>query len=291
MCYPTPIAVSLGKEIKLCAFTGGLASLSGVAILAWLLLVVARSGTAKVPLVSLGAVLQIFALLATSSPWVSGKVQLLLGLWSLSAAAVWFSAQSALLKRTTVFLQAQVAILHDILRYSNERTASLCAEIREVQAAIAVKDNTIRDLQAGVDLEDDTVYDSDATVVGDDESEDVVTALNAIRAECAQNAILLSNARNAHNATMEAKNAKVAQLKVCQRSGILISPTLTCSNFVGRTRGSEESSDGAEEGTGGHREGDCRNEGRRFPPYVSPCIKPTCHVGNKHALRGRNHIS
>lgn len=242
MCHPSSIAVALGKEIKFCALSGGhdiylsiLASLSGVAILAWLLFVVARSGTAKVPLVSLAAVLQVFALLAMSSSWVSGKVQLLLGLWSLCASTIWFSAQSALLKRTTAFLQAQVASLHDILRYSNERTASLCAELREVQVTLTAKDNVIRDLQAGVDLEDDTIYDSDAIVVGGDETEDVVTALNALRAECAQNAILLSNARNAHDATMEAKNAKVAQLKVCRRSGITIPPTLTCSTSVGRS--------------------------------------------------------
>ncbi|KAL1947998.1 hypothetical protein VTO73DRAFT_13722 [Trametes versicolor] len=221
MCSTSSIATALGKGIKLCAFTGGLdvylsilASLSGVATLAWLLFVVARSGTAKVPLVSLAAVLQVFALLAISSSWVSGKVQLLLGLWSLCAAAVWFSAQSALLKTTTAFLQAQVASLHDILRYSNARTTALSAELREVHAAISAKDNIIRDLQAVDALEDDTIYDSDATVVGgDSETEDIVTALNAIRAECAQNAILLSNARNAHDATMEAKNAKVAQLK------------------------------------------------------------------------------
>ncbi|EIW60268.1 uncharacterized protein TRAVEDRAFT_70705 [Trametes versicolor FP-101664 SS1] len=219
MCYPSSIAAALGKEIKFCALTGGLdvylfilASLSGVVFLAGLLFTVTRLVTAKVALVSLGVFVQVLALWSSSSPWVSGKVQLLAGLCILCSA--WFFAQSAPLERSTAFLQAQVVSLHDTLRYSNERTAALRAELREVQAAISVKDNTIRDLQAGVDLEDDTVYDSDATVVGgDSDTEDIVTALNALRAECAQNAILLSNARNAHNATMEAKNAKVAQLK------------------------------------------------------------------------------
>lgn len=232
MCYPSSIAVALGKEIKLCALTGGLdvylfilASLSGVVFLAGLLFTVTRLVTAKVALVSLGVFVQVLALWSSSSPWVSGKVQLLAGLCILCSA--WFFAQSAPLERSTAFLQAQVVSLHDTLRYSNERTAALRAELREVQAAISVKDNTIRDLQAGVELEDNTSHDSDATLAGGNDIDDIVTALQDILAKSAENAILLSSARNAHDATMEAKkrvDVQVEQLKVCQRSTITVRP-------------------------------------------------------------------
>lgn len=235
MCYSSSIAAALGKEIKLCAFTGGLdvylflASLFDLVLLAGLLFSVTRLVTAKVVLVSLGVFVQVFALWSASSPWVSGEVQLLAGLCSLCSA--WFFAQSAPLEHTSAFLQAQVVSLHDILRYSNERTAALCAELREAQVALAAKDSIVHDLQAVVDLKDNTICDPDATLAGgDSEIDDIVTALHSLRAESAENTILLSNARDAYDATWEAEkmlDAKVDQLKVCQRSDIISPSTLT----------------------------------------------------------------
>ncbi len=227
MCSSSSIAVALGRELKLCAFNGGLdvhlfilASLFGLVLLAGLLFAATRLVTTKVALVSLGVFVHAFTLWSMSSSWVSGKVQLLAGLCSL--CTVWFGAQSALLERTVASLLAQVVSLQDTLRFSNERAAALSAELREVQAAISVKDNIIRDLQAVTDLDDNTVYDPDTTLaVGNSDIDEVFAALSALRAEVAENTSLLTNARNARETALEAKNesdARVDQLRVCQHS-------------------------------------------------------------------------